>query len=89
MPMGYHLRFLKMDEAAHSIDGADIVRVEPFEAGTDTFGVQLHAHTATLTAPLHDEIVLHLQRDRDESEGEFLKRAFRAAAEHNQHATAD
>jgi hypothetical protein len=79
MLTGYHLRFLNIDDAVHSIHGADIVRVPRTEAATDGFGVQLHARP-TPAAPHNDGIVLRLTREACESEGEFVKRAFREAA---------
>ena len=79
MLSGYHLRFLKVDETASSIDGADIVRVTPFETGQcATFGVRLHARPTP--PPPSDETVLRLTRETDESEDEFVQRAFREAA---------
>jgi hypothetical protein len=87
MHTGYHLRFLEVDEAERSIDEADIVRVPPFETGAYTFGVQLHVHPTPPTVSPGDEIVVRLQRDLDESEGDFVQRAFREAAARQQHAT--
>ncbi len=87
MHTGYHLRFLEVDKAERSIDGADIVRVAPFGAGAQSFGVQLHARPTSATASPGDEIVVRLQRDLDESEDDFVKRVFREAAARQRHAT--
>ena len=80
MLAGYHLRFLKVDEAATSIEGADIVRVPPFGRGADTFGVRLL--TQPTPPPPSAETVLRLRRETGESEQAFLQRAFREAARH-------
>jgi len=74
---GYHLRFLKVDETRRTIDGVDVVRV-PQDAGGDDFGVQLHARSTL--PPISDEVVLRLVRAPDESEADFVKRAFHEAA---------
>jgi hypothetical protein len=78
MLTGYHLRFLKVDQAASSIEGADIVRIPPLDSGPSRFGVRLHARPTP--PPPGDETVRRLVRGREESESEFVKRAFREAA---------
>ena len=80
MYTGYHLRFLKVEDAASRIEGADIVRVPPFERGAHTFGVRLLAQPTP--PPPSDETVMRLTRQTDESEPEFVQRAFREAARH-------
>ena len=75
---GYHLRFLDVDETAGSIDSADIVRVVLRQTRACTYGVQLHARPAP--PPQSSDVVLRLQREPEEGEGDFVKRAFREAA---------
>ncbi len=79
---GYHLRFLKADETGRTIESADIVRVRLQEAGNYSFGVQLHARPKP--PPLGNEVVLRLTREPNESEAEFVQRAFREAATRRQ-----
>jgi hypothetical protein len=78
MYQGYHLRFLKVDEAASSIDSADIVRVMLQQADACAYGVQLHARSAP--PPQGVDVVLRLLREPNEHENDFVKRAFREAA---------
>lgn len=78
MHNGYHLRFLDVDAAVGSIDSADIVRVVLQQTHGCTYGVQLHARPAP--PPQSNDVVLRLQREPDEGEGDFVKRAFREAA---------
>ena len=80
MHTGFHLRFLKVTDVERSIEEADIVRVPPIEPGAYSFGVQLHAQPASISAQ-SDDIVLRLTRRNGESEGAFVKRAFREAAD--------
>ncbi len=83
MDSGYHLRFLKVTNAARSIEEADVVRVPPFKRGAYSFGVQLHARPSTDAEP-DENIVAHLTRHEGESEDDFVKRAFGEAAARQQ-----
>jgi hypothetical protein len=75
----YHLRFLKTDDTARTIESADIVRVQLQDVDGASFGVQLHAQPTP--PPLSNEVVLRLTRQPGESEADFVKRAFQEAAD--------
>jgi hypothetical protein len=80
---GYHLRFLKTDQAAQSIESADVVRVPLREPGGFSFGVQLHARPKP--PPLGNEVVIRLSREPGETEEAFVRRAFQEAATRRGH----